>query len=151
MGTLGFEDDGQPKKNHELQNAVSTFAAIDNPIENASLHEPATFLNGHFDLDLVGNPFPSCVRPNFDKKRDPSWVSGHGTFQFVPPSTGVSIAFWHQEFNCPFFYDKGFLKKNPHQSGEFEWTWDPHYEPFKKKEEKGIFLNPYSTYLHHVL
>ena len=58
-----LDNEENPRIFQNLQNSTEISSAFETTDmqENSSQNEPPTFLNGNFDLELVGTPFPSSI------------------------------------------------------------------------------------------
>ena len=90
--------------------------------------EPRPFLE-RFDPRLVTNPEVSPK--NHVLGKDPVWQSYKGTMQLIDPYNDQAIATWDCANNAAFFYGNGFLRKNPKVDTDYEFAWDPNYQPYE--------------------
>ena len=104
----------------------------------SSYDEPKPFLQ-RFKPSLV--PTPGTWPDNYVPGKDPIWQSHKGTLQLVEPFNDQVIAIWDCTHNLPFFFNKGFLRKNPNQTDNYKFVWNPNEKPFADEEKKGTFLN----------
>ena len=101
---------------------------------------PKPFLE-RFDPSLVPNPgtWPDV----YVEGQDPEWQTVKGTLQLIDPLNDQAIAVWDSVHNLPFFFNKGFLRKNHNrnQKDNYKFVWNPNENTFADKENKGIFSN----------
>ena len=60
------------------------------------------------------------------------------TTQLFDPVADKSIAIWDFKHNAPYFFEHGFLRRDPTVDGNKEFVHDPSVFPFKP--QKGIKL-----------
>lgn len=94
--------------------------------------QPKPFLE-RFVPSLV--PTPDTARPE-----NPEWQTVKGTLQLIDPLNDQAIAVWDSVHNLPFFFNKGFLRKNPNQKDDYKFVWNPNENPFSDEEKEGTFL-----------
>ena len=95
---------------------------------------PKPFLE-RFDPSLVPNPgtWPDV----FVEGQDPEWQTVKGNLLLIDPLNDQAIAVWDSVQNLPFFFKKGFLRKNQNQKDDYEFVWNPNKNPFADEEKEG--------------
>ena len=98
---------------------------------------PKPFLE-RFDPSLVPNPgtWPDV----YVEGQDPEWQTVKGTLLLIDPLNDQAIAVWDTVHNLPFFFNKGFLRKNPNKKDDYKFVWNPNENPFADEEKEGILL-----------
>ena len=90
-----------------------------------------------FSLDY-GSMDPDEPSPDyFDAKIHPQWKYSFGTRQFVSPCE-KSLAYWDYKYGVPYFYRRGFLRRNTNIQDQFEFCWNPEYDPYPKEKPPGM-------------
>ena len=81
-----------------------------------------------FKSEMVFNPGEEP--DNFDDKNFPSWEKVKKVTMLVDPANEKPIAHWSTRGKCPFFFNSGYLRKNPLVVGEFKWCHHPDERPY---------------------
>ena len=90
-----------------------------------------------FDALKVGSPYVLMDRVS---GKDPEWSVVAMSQQLIDPEWETRaqrfIALWHNKANAAWFPERGFLKEDFNNPGNFKWTWNANHDPFKKPKSK---------------
>ena len=90
-----------------------------------------------FDPRLVESPM-TRLPEHYDPGKHPYWKSYTDcSAQFIDPVLGRSIGFWDSSVSKVFFYDFGYMSKNPKNPMEVGFDFDPNKEIFKIENDEG--------------
>ena len=94
----------------------------------------------NFDPDLVGTPSEPPI--GYIEGETPKWDDKSGRALLYDPIAKMPIAYWDYKFKPGqiFFFERGFLRVNPENSGEWTFVMDPKKFPYKAKKSKAKSL-----------
>ena len=83
----------------------------------------------NFKSEFIFNPGEEPE--GFDEEKYPSWDKVKKVTMLVDPVTDKPIAHWSTRGKAPFFFNRGYLRKNPLILGEHKFCHGPDERPYK--------------------